>query len=88
MKSIFLFTLLLVAQAAFSASAVNLGAGVINVGDSAEQVLKVAGAPENKDVLETYKGGAAERWYYKAGDKTVTLLIRAGKVIAIPDIKS
>ncbi len=83
MKSLFLFTLLFIAQAAFAANSFQFAKGTVKVGDSSADVTKIAGEPKSKDVNENAKGGPSERWYYQVGNSTVTLLIQGEKVKAI-----
>jgi len=60
------------------------GSKIVEVGDSASKLLEVAGEPVYKEYIQNEQGVAdGERWQFSADSRTLTVVIKNGKIASI-----
>lgn len=81
---IFLLCLLLCASSA--AQSARFGPRMVSVGDTAERVREVAGAPDDIE-SEATETGPREQWTYRRRGRLIQLWLADGQVVYITDRK-
>lgn len=77
---------LLLCVAAQASDTFRSGSRVVVVGDSATKLLDVVGKPDLKEPIETTAGGhEGERWQYAIDGKTVSFVLKDGKIVQIDE---
>ena len=83
------FALLLTCANANALDTFRFGSRLVEVGDSAAKLVELAGAPAYKEPIESKQGGLqGERWQYSQDDRTVTFVIKDGKVASIEQTRN
>jgi len=86
MRTMLLGVLLIAGTAMASQNSVAFDGRLVSTGDSTGKVRDVAGDPHNVVQLETRYGGAAgERWEYYERNRTITVWIQGGRVVALEE---
>lgn len=81
-----LFLAFFVCASAHALDTFRFDSRLVEVGDTAGKLIEVAGSPVYKEPIETDQGGAkGERWQYQVDGKTVTFVIRDGKISSIEE---
>jgi len=83
-----LLALFAFATAAHAFDTYRIGSRLIRIGDSASELIALAGEPIYKEPIETRGAGfLGERWQYRLDGKTIMFTIRAGRVDRIEEIR-
>ncbi|UXI68852.1 DUF2845 domain-containing protein [Tahibacter amnicola] len=86
MRRLVVLSALLLPFSAMALDTLRFGSRVLAVGDSSAKLIELAGQPAIKDPIETKEGGReGERWQYSRDGKTLTVVIKNGKVESIDE---
>lgn len=85
MKRLILVLGLMASLPALAQSA-RFGSRMVSVGDTAERVREVAGAPEDV-ATEATDAGPREQWTYRRRGRLIELWLAGGKVVHVSDRK-
>ncbi len=89
MTRLFLLSLIFTSSFVHAADNYRFGNTTIAVGDSAENLVAVAGAPSHKETIGTNRPGfTGQRWEYRQDGKSVDFLIAAGKIQGIDGVSN
>jgi len=82
-----LMGLMVASGVAPAAESYRFGSRVLTVGDTAGELIELAGAPVHKAQVENKFGALeAERWEYRQEGKTLLVTVKDGKVAQIDEI--
>ncbi len=76
----------LLLSGAVSAQSARFGSRMVSVGDTADRVREVAGAPDSVD-SEPTESGPREQWTYRGRGRLTQLWVAGGKVVHVSDRK-
>lgn len=68
------------------AQSARFGSRMVSVGDTAERLREVAGAPDSVDTEPT-DSGPREQWTYRRRGRLIQLWVADGKIVHISDRK-
>ena len=70
-----------------AAQSARFGSRMVSVGDTADRVREVAGAPDSVDAEPVESGSPREQWTYRRRGRLIQLWVADGKVVHVSDRK-